>query len=777
LAPAIPASVTALASAWLGLAAAWIHGLLRAARPAEPRPGEHPDSLLVLAALLIVGGWRLLRHGGAAAGPADFAGVGVLATLLVVDAALARAGAIRGAGALLALAVLTAAASFGPLPTPLWFVFIAIALSPLARRPFRHLTPFAIGTSGMSALFLGGSVWHGWYLAPDIDLYAPAINSHSDPLFHLAIAHISQTWETASIGVHGLVPIAYHTGSHTLMARLASLTGLTVPTAYPLLMGTLFAPLLVWAAMTAARAMRERLRPGTAGPGTAALAFLTMALALPWPHLFADTPGRPDTLFTSESFQISLTLAMLGAAVLIGAGMPRRGAGIGRTLLWLLLFPLGLWLVGRIKISTAMLAGVAYAASFFALGAWRRKTAWLAGALGAIAVLATWGSYGATPLEFGPLHFFSSCPPGTSPRWGLLATGLWPFVLLVWPMRTQTEAQATGQAGLRAALAAIWAAGLLVAALLKTPACDAIYFLEPARLLALIGLLALMPRLPRPAGPGRRLLITLVLVLPLLISVAERVVARGHEVFVRHAARERHLGGARIPTLDASTLAALSLLPVADSALQLAHDVHARRVGPTATTPSNLGAVLRDVAARPVADKQRTLWWMPAAAWPTWNKLDCMRTALLLPALSGVPAIGGLPDPASCAVAGLQNGHYGFGDYQPTPWAQAWRPDLGPAAAGITGSVELAALTAPGFPDLADIRTWLIALPAGSSTIEALPAGAASLRLLGPAAATVTAAAGGAWRVDASAPTLAELVMADKRRLLSLGVRPTAAAN
>lgn len=83
------------------------------------------------------------------------------------------------------------------------------------------------------------------------------INIHKDTLFHSAIASMIKNYHVSSIGLHGLVPLYYHTGSHSLFAGISKMTNIPVYYCYNFAYPLIIIPLM----LTSFLALADELIP------------------------------------------------------------------------------------------------------------------------------------------------------------------------------------------------------------------------------------------------------------------------------------------------------------------------------------------------------------------------------------------------------------------------------------------------------------------------------------------------------------------------------------
>lgn len=125
---------------------------------------------------------------------------------------------------------------------------------------------------------------------------------HLDTLFHSAIAAMYSHYGVASIGLDGLVPIAYHTLSHKIMAGLAMLSGMETLAVYSYLFFAMGPLLLAIGLAVLTCQLRSSLRFAHALLGVALLMLVIRAVPVfGWVAMW-------DSYFTSESYLVALII-------------------------------------------------------------------------------------------------------------------------------------------------------------------------------------------------------------------------------------------------------------------------------------------------------------------------------------------------------------------------------------------------------------------------------------------------------------------------------------
>nr|VFJ58703.1 MAG: hypothetical protein BECKFW1821B_GA0114236_10437 [Candidatus Kentron sp. FW] len=136
---------------------------------------------------------------------------------------------------------------------------------------------------------------------------------HQDMLFHASIAAMIKHYGIASTGLNGLVEIPYHVFSHVLMAGLSLLSGVATIEVYGIAKTALFVPVLIYSAV-ACRAMLDK-----AGQGNVLLSWSLVCILLTLLPVLLKPWGLWEHYFASESYQISLSLFLLGLPLLFKA--------------------------------------------------------------------------------------------------------------------------------------------------------------------------------------------------------------------------------------------------------------------------------------------------------------------------------------------------------------------------------------------------------------------------------------------------------------------------
>lgn len=221
-------------------------------------------------------------------------------------------------------------------------------------------------------------------------------NVNQDTLFHASISAMIKNYGISSTALHGLVEIPYHVFSHALIAGISLISGLGVIEVYGVANSVFFAPILIFSLTVFCGKLDQTRKLPLSLVWT-----LTCVLLVLLPFIFSRW-AIWDSYFVSESYLVSLSLLMLGLAVLfkqhltwidllcvvlLAAMIANAKASVG------LIF-VGLWLTRFIFLSSQRTLLVLAAAMLAAF-----TTGW-------VVLDSAQASSGTMPIE--PLHFIGS---------------------------------------------------------------------------------------------------------------------------------------------------------------------------------------------------------------------------------------------------------------------------------------------------------------------------------------------------------------------------------
>ncbi|MEO5365267.1 MAG: hypothetical protein H7831_02715 [Magnetococcus sp. WYHC-3] len=553
---------------------------------------------------------------------------------------LALAGLVRGHRALRSVG----------LAGLLWATLLAVLFA-VAMVFFLHIIPYENLYTPEFAV-IGPRGWSdGVWMSPDV-------------WQHMGISSMILASGWPSTGVDGFVPLHYHAGSHYLYAGLMAMNGAAAPFSQPFAFLVLLSP-----ACVAALALASLL---VSSQTTAPWRILLWLFPL-W--LLVSILGRPSH-YTTSSTQFSLTLALLALPALLRL-LRHAWTSSLPTWAWLLVPPL-LAALTLTKISTGLVVGGALLTGVLLAG-WRKPLHWLfcswSGLFLLAVVVLVMPEYAASGgAEAQPVNQFQ--PFGLlqrSPRWVMAAWLPGGLVLALALLRRWMDAPSAQPAmedeeRLAALLLAMASLPLAVGILGSD---NEYWFLCVAPVLTLPLLVARLHQWPwgmlMPGGAllQRHPLLTTVLLLgltPLLLWGAKIItlpwmkpasyqVATSRLVHALESRLARH--PSPLPPLPANTLEEAGY-PVLLPRLGLF------RQDPWPQLRGMAGAYLLLALPRNMATTtgiyigpEQGSFWDPQIT-------PCWAAPFMIPALSGRPAVAGLPPEAvQCAMTG----HYGYADY------------------------------------------------------------------------------------------------------------------
>lgn len=315
--------------------------------------------------------------------------------------------------------------------------FVIILFSWLRNGSVWRSAAIIVGCSAFS-VWAAGVVWGLNYKNPlFIENFILNGNVHHDSLHITSFANMLRTYHVASIGIDGLVAVPYHWGTMWLFAQWSNLTGAHLLDFYQLGYPVTMIPFFFGGTLAFAVTMRNRRRaPGAAVNLTDDFRFWLVFLAacigiIPISGLDAMGVWTSNFLI-SESYTVAVpcSLLMLATVVVFCDGRSARGSrfagrawSVTDALFVLLGIPLGIALLGYLKISFMALAFGLAGYAFFRLRLYSRPLYLMSGALTA-AVFAWTYSRVSLPAHregFAPFDFL----------WGYVRPAWWPFFIVV----------------------------------------------------------------------------------------------------------------------------------------------------------------------------------------------------------------------------------------------------------------------------------------------------------------------------------------------------------
>jgi hypothetical protein len=556
-----------------------------------------------------------------------------------------------------------------------------------------------IGGCGAFSVWAAGVVWGRDYKNPLFyENFILDGRIHHDSLPLMSMANMLRTYGVNSTGIDGLNYISYHWGTPWLFGQLANLLGTHVFDFYQRGFAVTMIPLFFAGTLAFAVATRK-LRNGPDANDDLRndyrfwLVFLAACIGI-IPISGLDAMGAwTSNLLISESYTVSVPCALLFLATVLifcvsarnEEGVPAsRTRSIANALFAVIGIPLGLVLLGYLKISLMVLGFALAVYAFFRLRLYRRRSYALSAVLTTILVCWTYTrvSLPAHQEGFRAFDFLQGYVP---PQW-------WPFFVVVqvfWSwlyilVRLRSEGVGT-IADLREAaserrildveaVALLAILGLGPGFVLHIDGGSAFYFSDVQRWLAVGFTLSRIPELyravfgdaqPAPAKRPRKLVARLdsisvrsvvfaFLALPVIGSMLSNAVYWPIRM-VRFNAETRY--ALYPPSVAAGIPEGIHGLPrLADRAI-LDEGLRGSRNFVVADA-------LRRLSAMPDSARRRTALFIPQDQTQYWKSLtrerECSFHSFLAPALASLAMIDGMP-PYGCRLSR----YYGFGSFAP----------------------------------------------------------------------------------------------------------------
>ncbi len=555
-----------------------------------------------------------------------------------------------------------------------------------------------VAGSGAFSIWASGVVWGRIYKNPLFyENFILNGNVHHDSLALAAIGNMLRTYHVATTGIDGLNYVPYHWGTPWLFAQLSNLTGAQVLDFYQLGFPVTMIPLFFGGTVAFAVAMRNRRKGPDAGQDLRHdfrfwFVFLAACIGI-IPLSGLDGMGVWTSLLISESYTVAVPCGLLFLATVVAFydGVSQRaGAGTGRaravadSLFVLIGIPVGIVMLGYLKIS---LMALGFALAMYALFRLRlyRRPLYLMAAL--LLVVLFYLTYGQVSL---PAH-----REGISPfdfLWSFVRPAWWPFFLIVhlfWSwvyiaVRLRSEGVGTFADLKEAAaeqrildveaVALVALVGIVPGLILHIDGGSAFYFSDIQRWLS-VGLI--MSRLPiflavtlgeappkrkrEPRGFLSRLdsvSVRQVLIIFFLLPVIGSMVSNSLVWPITMARANGETRHALYPATIAATI------PSGLHGLVRLHDRPTLAEGLRRSPNFLVAETLRELSAMPASVRRHTALFIPQDQAVFWHSLTrpgaCTFQPLLATALSSIAMVDGMP-PFGCTLSR----YYGLGSFKP----------------------------------------------------------------------------------------------------------------
>jgi hypothetical protein len=235
--------------------------------------------------------------------------------------------------------------------------------------------------------YVSGKTWGLGYNNPLAEERLLVGQGHIDALFHASVSNMMRTYGRPSTGLDGIPYLAYHYGSHWLVAALAPVCGQGMFEFYNCGTGILFIPLMYAGLFLLAGVIRDLVRdPSIADHGLpGGLLFWVVMIA----GLLGPFPKKGDMMrvslqeiYDSDSYALGLAISFLVVALLVlfyrewrspGQGNLDQRRDVSSVLGLLVVFPALYGLCALLKVSNAYLLFGMVIYACWRLGIWRER--------------------------------------------------------------------------------------------------------------------------------------------------------------------------------------------------------------------------------------------------------------------------------------------------------------------------------------------------------------------------------------------------------------------
>ena len=234
----------------------------------------------------------------------------------------------------------------------------------------------------VAGLYVSGKTWGLGYNNPLAEERLLVNQGHVDALFHSSISNMLRTYGRPSTGLDGIPYIAYHYGSHWLVAALAPVCGQGTFEFYNCGTGILFIPLMYAGLFLLAGVIRNVVRdPNIADHGLpGGILFWVVMIA----GLLGPFPKKGDMMrvslqeiYDSDSYALGLAISFLVVALVVLFFREWKSAAPGRDvssrLGLLVVLPALYCLCAVLKVSNAYLLFGMVIYACWRLGLWRQR--------------------------------------------------------------------------------------------------------------------------------------------------------------------------------------------------------------------------------------------------------------------------------------------------------------------------------------------------------------------------------------------------------------------
>jgi len=234
----------------------------------------------------------------------------------------------------------------------------------------------------VAGLYASGKTWGLGYNNPLAEERLLVNQGHVDALFHSSISNMMRTYGRPSTGLDGIPYIAYHYGSHWIVAALAPVCGQGTFEFYNCGTGILFIPLMYAGLLLLAGVIRDIVRDSNIADHGLPAGFLFWVVVVA--GLLGPFPKKGDMMrvslqeiYDSDSYALGLAISFLVVALVVLFFREWRSKGQRRDLPsdigLLVVFPALYGLCAVLKVSNAYLIFGMVIYACWRLGLWRQR--------------------------------------------------------------------------------------------------------------------------------------------------------------------------------------------------------------------------------------------------------------------------------------------------------------------------------------------------------------------------------------------------------------------
>lgn len=553
------------------------------------------------------------------------------------------------------------------------------------------------------AMNLVGRVWGIGFLSPlYVEKLIAGINVADDPLFHISVASMIKTYLVSSTGLQGTPYLSYHHGSHFIFAQLSGLFNLKPVHFYqmgvPIVFVSWFFSMIFMFAQDINSLLRKKCVEDNEvfNPANMLIvALLLSGLVFPFPN-FRMAPG-----LSSESYFVSITVFLALSGVLLNFfGAYRKSKTIKKIDYVFLIFLLPLWIggIGLLKVSTMVLAASAMVYLFFRLKFYKSMWAWLSCCLSLLIFYSVYLlGIGLQSLEIGFFPYLQIQKAAYRPYF-IVVNYIWTLMLCVYFIYSAkivdwADLQARFRRGSCVGIEVILCIAVVgtLPALLMANArgLNSFFFIDLQRWLSVCALMAMLSHSEKWNSLSwirskllnvRTIIFSVAYLIPFsFILVFFLVAPYGRLVVNNYYFKRNYLEDVNAPAKTLVVGRVENWLIQASKYWHFKMDKEFSVKKPLRKIHFYAFAQnLLEISRLPEKVKRESLIYVPRSNRLYWDHLGCYQVPFVVPVLTGIAHINGLPEPACFSETDYYRKPttYGYGSYIDMDNDKAYRPEF-----------------------------------------------------------------------------------------------------